>query len=123
MRANKALYVTIGVVSTVLLGTFIALSVVIGEDFAVPAMVMGGVVTAVALRGPVGRALAEWIRGEGAALSEPHPELLAELDEMRTRLAEVDEVRTRMAELEERVDFSERLLTKVNDEAGRLPRG
>jgi hypothetical protein len=100
-------------VSSVFLGTFIALSVIIGEDFAVPAMVMGGVIGAIVLRGPVGKALAERIRGEGAALPEPHPELLAELDEMRTR----------MAELEERVDFSERLLTKVNDEAGRLPRG
>lgn len=113
MKANTALYWTVGVVSSVFLGTFIALSVVIGEDFAVPAMVMGGVIGAIVLRGPVGKALAARIRGEGAALSEPHPELLAELDEMRTR----------MAELEERVDFSERLLTKVNEEAGRLPRG
>src|SRR5512145_1515241 len=108
MRGNTALYVTIGVISSVVLGTYIALSVIIGEDFAVPALVMGGIVTAVALRGPVGKAIAERIRGEGAELAEPHPELLAELDEMRTR----------MGELEERVDFSERLLTKVNEEAG-----
>jgi len=113
MRGNKALYVTIGVISSVLLGTYIALSVIIGEDFAIPALIMGGIVSAVALRGPVGRALADRIRGEGVELSEPHPELLAELDEMRAR----------MGELEERVDYSERLLTKVNDEAGRLPRG
>ncbi len=113
MKGNPALYTTIAVVSSVLLGTYIALSVVLGEEFAVPALILGGVVGAIVLRGPVGKALAERIRGEGAALSEPHPELLAELDEMRVR----------MAELEERVDFSERLLTKVNDEAGRLPRG
>jgi hypothetical protein len=113
MKQNTAVYWTVGVVSSVLLGTYIALSVVLGEEFAVPALVLGGVVGAIVLRGPMGKALAERIRGEGAALSEPHPELLAELDEMRLR----------MAELEERVDFSERLLTKMNDEAGRLPRG
>ena len=113
MKQNTGIYWTAGVVSSVLLGSYIALSVVLGEEFAVPALILGGVVGAIILRGPVGKALAERIRGQGAALSEPHPELLAELDEMRVR----------MAELEERVDFSERLLTKVNDEAGRLPRG
>ncbi len=54
-----------------------------------------------ALRGPLGRALAERIAGrradEVAVLPE---ETYAELDEMRRRLYE----------LEERVDFSERLL-------------
>ena len=47
---------------------------------------------------PVGKALAERIRGQGRA--EADPELLAEVDALRAELAE----------LQERVDFTERLL-------------
>jgi hypothetical protein len=40
----------------------------------------------------------------------------ARVEEMEARLGELDELQLRMAELEERVDFSERLLTRVRDE-------
>ncbi len=40
--------------------------------------------------------------------------ILAELEEMRTRLDGSDELRDRVAELEERVDFAERILAEGN---------
>jgi hypothetical protein len=59
---------------------------------------------------PVGRALAERIRGR--PLAQHDPEILAELDDIRADLAE----------LHERVDFTERLLARQN-EPGQLPGG
>ncbi len=41
-----------------------------------------------------------------------HEPILAELEEMRTRLDGSDELRDRVAELEERVDFAERILAE-----------
>ena len=97
-----------------LLGAFIALSVVIGEDFAIPALVVGGVVGTVVLRGPVGKALAARIHQGTIAQAEPHPEVLEELYEMRGR----------MVELEERLDFTERLLARQRTgEPSQLPPG
>ena len=113
-ESNVPLYTAITIVSVVLLGAYIALSVVIGEDFAIPAMVTGGVLAAIVLRGPVGKALAERIHGETVGAGEVPPELLEELDEMRTRVLE----------LEERVDFTERLLARQRaDEPAQLPPG
>lgn len=72
------------------------------------------------LTGPVGKALAEWIRGwsrtdeqwmamkaakHGVALGGDTERLLAELDELKRRLAEA----------EDRLDFTERLLAKERD--------
>lgn len=69
------------------------------------------------LTGPVGKALAEWIRGwsktdeqwlamkaakHGVVLGSDAERLLTELDELKRRLAEA----------EERLDFTERLLAK-----------
>ena len=93
----------------------------------VPAVTMLGLAliigTALVLRGPMGKALADWIRGwsktdeqwlalkaakQGIALGSGGPEaarLTAELDELRQRLTEV----------EERLDFTERLLAKERD--------
>jgi hypothetical protein len=93
-----------------------------------PAAVMIGVAlvigTTVVLRGPMGKALAEWIRGwsqtdqqwlavqaakHGAALGAPE-----------SLLAEVEDLRRRLSEVEERLDFTERLLAKSR-EGERLP--
>jgi hypothetical protein len=84
----------------------------------VPAVTMIGLAliigTSMVLRGPMGKALAEWIRGwsktdeqwlalkaakQGVNLS---PDLTVEVEELKRRLAEV----------EERLDFTERLLAK-----------
>ena len=108
---NVALYTMITIVGVTLLGAFIALSVVIGEHFAVPALITSGIVGVLALRGPVGKALAERIH-QGAAGAGTDPVLLEEMDEMRTR----------MVELEERVDFTERLLAQHRaDDPAALP--
>ncbi|HVH69424.1 MAG TPA: hypothetical protein VM716_16255 [Gemmatimonadales bacterium] len=74
----------------------------------------------IVLRGPMGKALAEWIRGwsktdeqwlalkaakQGVALGGDSERLLAEIEELRRRLTEA----------EERLDFAERLLAKERD--------
>ncbi len=66
------------------------------------------------LSGPVGKALAEWIRG----WSKNDALWLAERSRQRggageERLqGELDEVKHRLAEVEERLDFTERMLAK-----------
>ena len=60
---------------------------------------------------PVGRALAERIRSQGAHPG-PDPELLAEVDALRAEVSE----------LHERVDFAERLLAQ-RQEPGRIEAG
>lgn len=77
------------------------MSVKLGEDFFIPTMIVGGIVTAIVLRGPVGRALARRIEGEGVV----PPDVLGE----------VDEVRQRMLELEERLDFAERMMARPRE--------
>ena len=96
----------------------------------VPAVAMIGLALVIGatlvLTGPVGKALAEWIRGwsktdeqwmamraakHGVALGGDTTQLLAEVDELKRRLAEA----------EERLDFTERLLAKGRD-ADRLAR-
>jgi hypothetical protein len=85
------------------IGGFVAMALTIGEDFVVPAIIALGVVAAVVFKGPVGKGLARRIEsGTGA---EPSPELAAELDDMRGRIME----------LEERLDFTERMLSKARE--------
>src|SRR5438094_6690029 len=91
----------------------------------VPAVTMLGLAliigTALVLRGPMGKALADWIRGwsktdeqwmafkaakQGIAVGGP---TVAESERLA---AEVDELRQRLTEVEERLDFTERLLAK-----------
>jgi hypothetical protein len=77
------------------------------------ALVIGATVV---LRGPMGKALAEWIRTWShtdqqwlAAYAPkggtPSPELSADVEELKRRLSE----------LEERLDFAERMLAKERD--------
>ncbi|HTS89073.1 MAG TPA: hypothetical protein VMG41_11325 [Gemmatimonadales bacterium] len=63
----------------------------------------GGTVIAVSFS-PVGRAIAERIRGKSAQ-PETDPAVLDELEHLRGELTE----------LQERVDFAERLLTRVRE--------
>jgi len=78
------------------------------------ALVIG---TTLVLSGPVGKALAEWIRGWSktdeqwmAMKAAKHGVVLG--SESERLLAEVDELRRRLSEVEERLDFTERLLAK-----------
>jgi len=54
---------------------------------------------------PVGRALADRLRGRGNVEPMQDPELLAEVDALRQEVAE----------LHERVDFAERVLLKTHE--------
>src|SRR5437879_13289363 len=72
------------------------------------------------LSGPVGKALAEWIRGWSktdeqwmAMKAAKHGVVLG--GESERLLAEVDELRRRLSEVEERLDFTERLLARERD--------
>ncbi len=88
------------------IAAFIVGAATIGEDFAIPAMIAGAVVSAIALRSSVGRALAERIRGnelvDGGAAEE-------EMHFLRTQMERMED---RVLELEERHDFTERLLAR-----------
>lgn len=70
----------------------------------------GGTLIAVSFS-PIGRAIAERIRGQSSR-PETDPAVYEELEHLRTE----------MAELQERVDFAERLLAKTR-EPERLPGG
>lgn len=74
---------------------------------------------AIVLRGPVGKALAQWIAGwsrteakwiEAKAAAKGAP--LAEVDQLR---GEVDDLQRQLAEVHERLDFAERLLTRQRE--------
>lgn len=95
------------VVATILglagIAAFTTLGMEMGEDFAVPGLIALGVVGAVIFRGPVGKAIGR--RLEHGAPAEPSPEFLAEMDEMRGRVME----------LEERLDFTERMISKARE--------
>ncbi len=84
----------------------IALAVVIG--------------TTLVLRGPMGKALAEWIRGwsktdEQWLAMQAAKHGVVGGGEVARLLGEVDELKRRLAEAEERLDFTERLLAKDRD--------
>lgn len=71
------------------------------EDILAIVLIFGGG-TAIAISfSPIGKAIAERIRGRPLT-GETDPALLAELDEMREQLSE----------LQERMDFSERMMAK-----------
>lgn len=113
-RSNSDLAIAGGVVASVGICAFVALSIILGRQFAIPAVITGGVVLGLTLRGSLGRAIAERIRAPAVEPAEVPPEVLEEMDGLRTRLLE----------LEERVDFTERLLARQRtEEPARLPPG
>jgi len=90
----------------------------------VPALGMIGLALVIGatlvLTGPMGRALAEWIRGWSkhdehwlAIRAAKHGVVVG--GEAERLAAEVDELRQRLTEVEERLDFTERLLAKERD--------
>jgi len=78
----------------------------------------GGTVAAIAFS-PIGRAIAERIRGKSAGSDEMQADLQAHRDDVQ---AELEAVRGQVGELAERLVFAERLLAQQR-EGQRLPRG
>lgn len=112
-RPRDATLLVTGVATAAFLGIYLVLSIVLGEGFAIPVGLFSVVGAGIALRGPVGAALAARIEGRVQGDATPPEELLAELDELRHR----------MVELEERQDFAERLLSRSRDAQGGAPPG
>jgi hypothetical protein len=73
--------------------------------------------TVVALRGPIGRALAARIEGRRA----PDHETQMELEDLRARVAALEEGHAQLADLQERVEFAERLLAAERERRPELP--
>jgi len=97
----------------------------------VPAVAMIGIAlvigTTVVLRGPMGKALAGWIRGWSktderwlAVQAAKHGAVPRATESV---LAEVDELKRRLSEVEERLDFAERLLARERDPERLAPPG
>ena len=80
------------------------------EDILAIVFLFGGSTLAALAFSPVGRALAERIRGHAPA-AEHDPELLAEIQSLRIEVSE----------LQERVDFTERLLVQRPEPLGVNP--
>jgi hypothetical protein len=79
---------------------------------------MAGIIGAVvALRGPIGRALAARIEGRRA----PDHETLLELEDLRARVVALEEGQSQLAELQERLEFAERLLSREHQDRRELP--
>jgi hypothetical protein len=94
---------TISTLGFVGLVVHFVLAAKLGIAYAIPTTLVGLIGGAIALRGPLGQALARRISGGGSEL--PPEQVLNELDELRGRLTE----------LEERADFAERLLAKQKE--------
>ena len=77
-----------------------------GNDLIALIAVVSAVLFVKVLKGPLGQAIAERLRGA----APPDPGVLDELEAVKTRLAEV----------EERLDFAERMLAQ-GEQAQRLP--
>ncbi len=99
-----AVFVGISVVA--LFSGMVAATAMLGPA-SLPVWMAGLAATAVTLRGPVGRAIAARIGGEGD--SESRGELQAVADHT---YAELDDLRGRLLEVEERLDFAERMLAQ-----------
>jgi hypothetical protein len=79
---------------------------------------MAGIIGAVvALRGPIGRALAARIEGRRA----PDHETLLELEDLRARVAALEDGHSQLTELQERLEFAERLLSREHLHRPELP--
>ena len=105
-RDRRLLLAILGVLGLAALYGYVFLAARLGVAFAIPVGIVGVGGLALALKGALGRALARRLEGTDAG-GDALPEQFA---------AELDELRGRLQELEERVDFSERLLTRQSRE-------
>lgn len=88
------------------------------EDVLAITLIFGGGTLFLLAVSPVGRAIADRIRGSGEAGSR---DLLEKVRESQLALLEeIEAVRQELTDVQERLDFTERLLARQR-EAGRLP--
>ena len=66
---------------------------------------------------PLVKAIARRIEGKNIGTD---PAVIAELEDLRSRMAELEQNHSRVHELEERIDFTERLLAQQREQS-RLP--
>lgn len=86
------------------------------EDILAITLIFGGGALFLLAISPVGRAIADRIRGLGVPT-----DVMEKVRESQMRLLEeVDQLRQELIEVQERLDFAERLLAKQR-ELGRLP--
>jgi len=89
------------------------------EDILAIILIFGGGAACAIAFSPIGRAVADRIRGK---VSGSGDDLRAELaDHKETQAAELEGVRRELGELAERMDFAERLLAKGRDQRQGLP--
>ena len=81
------------------------------EDVLAIIFLFGGATAVMLAFSPVGKAIAERIRGQKPGSPGPDPEILGEIDQLRQELSDV----------QERLDFTERLLSQ-HREAGQIAR-
>lgn len=89
-----------------------------GYQYMLTALVAGGAIFAATLRSPLGRAVGKMIEGE-----DSDQQLVLRVEDLEARLAgmeqrnlssgEVEAQFSRLSEVEERLDFAERLLTRI----------
>ena len=101
-RIDNRYLVVITILGLSAIAAFTTMAMTIGEDFAIPALIALGVVGAVIFKGPIGKALGRRLEN---GPTEPSQEYMAEMDEMRARVME----------LEERLDFTERMISKERE--------
>jgi hypothetical protein len=102
---------TIHVFVTMMLAVALSEGVGMNEDFALP-VVFGGSALLLAFRRKL--ALKRHALGDGYSTGEMAAERIADLE---ARVADLEQAQARVAELEERMDFSERLLTRQSHES------
>lgn len=88
----------------------------------IPIIALSIPLAAIITKSSIGQAIADAIRhnsgaDQGASTREQFEQLTADLDQMR---GELDQARTEIAEVHERLDFTERLLAKGREDAGRI---
>jgi hypothetical protein len=110
-RGDNSVLTGVLVLAGIAAAGFTMVAVRVGEAFAIPVGIVAFIAAAVVLRGPLGTALARRLEG-GRNVPEHDVQALVE---------QLDTVRDRLAELEERVDFTERVLSRQR-EPGRLER-
>ena len=92
------------------------------EDILMIVLIFGGGATFLLAISPIGRAIADRIRGAGVGVGASGESVRQLLETQQAILDNLEGVRQELGEVQERLDFTERLLAQQR-EAGRLPSG